>query len=187
MRVFCMSKDNELFIRYFDYYKKHPNKFKTMKDGLLPKIIVTFGISFCLLAFTVSQLSTFSENVYLLSYLLFFGTLSMFGVALYIEGSNSRYAMFCNMTYIGSAADLFGDLKAPELKPHLNVLVDDFNDYSGIKGDTAYNIYSTIKNDEDKKIKMESKAYKKELEQERITKEIITNSVQEIKIIQKEI
>lgn len=41
-----MSKDNEIFIRYFDYYKKHPNKFKTIDEGFLPKVIVTFGIIF---------------------------------------------------------------------------------------------------------------------------------------------
>lgn len=179
-----MSKDNEMFIRYFDYYKKHPNKFKTMKEGLLPKAIVTFGISFGILAFVVSQLSSFSENIYLLSYLLFFGTLSLFVVALYIEGWNSRYSKFCDMTYIGSAADLFGDLKAPELKSHLNELVADFNDYSGIKGDTAYNIYSKMKKEESKKIQMNSKDYKEEMEKERLTKEIVTNSVQEIKNIQ---
>lgn len=52
-----MSKDNEIFIRYFDYYKKHPNKFKTIDEGFLPKVIVTFGIIFVFLVCSLGQLS----------------------------------------------------------------------------------------------------------------------------------
>jgi hypothetical protein len=179
-----MSKDNEMFIRYFDYYKKHPDKFKTIDEGFLPKVIVTFGIIFVFLVFTVGQLSSFSENLYWLSALLFASTIAMFVVALYIEGCNNKYSTFCDMTYVGSAADLFGDLTAPEMKSHLNELVNDFDDYSGIKGDTAYNIHSKLLKEEMKQKKLNSNRYKQEMEKERIAKEIISNSVQEIKNIQ---
>jgi hypothetical protein len=179
-----MSKDNEIFIRYFDYYKKHPDKFKTIDEGFLPKVIVTFGIIFVFLLFAVGQLSSFSENLYWLSSLLFLGTVTMFVVALYIEGCNNKYSTFCYMTYVGSASDLFGDLTAPEMKSHLNELVNDFDDYAGIKGYTAYTIHSKMLEEEMKQKKFNSNSYKQEMEKERIAKEIISNSVQEIKNIQ---
>jgi hypothetical protein len=182
-----MSKDNEMFIRYFDYYKKHPDKFKTIEEGFLPKVIVTFGIIFVFLVFTVGQLSSFSENLYWLSSLLFLSAITMFVVALYIEGCNNKYSMFCDMTYVGSASDLFGDLAAPEMKSHLNELVNDFDDYAGIKGYTAYNIHSKLLKEERKQKELNSNRYKQEMEKERIAKEIIINSVQEIKNIQNKV